>query len=66
MGVYRREHVDVESEGKLLPAITYVMVREIYKLKPSDDYLNLILKGLEEHGYGQEVIEEVRKIAESA
>lgn len=63
-GVYKREQVNVESQGKLLPAITYVMVRELCRLKPSDDYLDLILKGLEEHGYGQEVIEEVRKIAE--
>lgn len=66
IGVYRREQVNVESEGKLLSVITYVMVRELCQLKPSDDYLNLILEGLKEHGYGQEVIEEVRKIADSS
>jgi len=65
MGVYRRKRVNVESEGKIVSTTTYVMVREICPLKPSDDYLKHILKGLEEHGYSNEIIEEVRKIADS-
>jgi cation transport regulator ChaC len=66
MGVYKRERVNVECEGRIISATTYVMVREICPLKPSNDYLSHILKGLEEHGYGREVIEEVRKIADSS
>jgi len=65
IGVYRRKRVNVESEGKLVSATTYVMVREICPLKPSNEYLEHILKGLEEHGYSKEVMEEVRKIADS-
>jgi hypothetical protein len=42
------------------------MVREICPLKPSNEYLKHILNGLEEHGYSREVIEEVRKTADSS
>jgi len=59
-GVYRRTPVTVESEGKSVPATTYTMVKEICPLKPSADYLDLILEGLREHGYDENSIEEVR------
>jgi cation transport regulator ChaC len=65
-GVYKRKPVNVESEGKLIPAITYEMVKEICPLRPSQDYLNLILEGLKEHGYDESVIKEVKKIAISS
>jgi len=43
-----------------VPATTYTMVKEICPLKPSADYLDLILEGLREHGYDENSIEEVR------
>jgi gamma-glutamylcyclotransferase len=62
IGVYRRAPVSVESEGKQVSATTYEMKEEICALKPSTDYLNLVLDGLREHGYDENVINEVKNI----
>jgi len=41
------------------------MVKEICPLRPSTDYLNLILQGLREHGYDESTIREVKEVANS-
>jgi cation transport regulator ChaC len=62
--VYERITVKVESEGERIPAETYRMVEMMCPLKPSRDYLDLVLDGLREHGYDESVIEKARRKAE--
>jgi gamma-glutamylcyclotransferase (GGCT)/AIG2-like uncharacterized protein YtfP len=64
-GVYKRIPVIVLIDGQPTPAQTYVMVRQICPARPADWYLDLILKGLEQNGYSQAIIDEVRNIANS-
>jgi len=59
-GIYKRIHVNVECRGKTEPAIAYVKVKKIGFHPPDDEYLNYILRGLKQHGYGEETIEVVR------
>lgn len=60
LGVYRRRPICIEIGGKILPAITYEMNKELCLLSPSSDYLNLVLDGLREHGYNENIIKKVR------
>jgi len=64
--VYKRMPVNVESSGEKIEAQTYVMSNEICTLKPSKEYLNLIIEGLEEHCYGPDVVEKVKAIAQNS
>ena len=63
IGVYKRITINVELDGKLMPVTTYVMVKEICPLRPSAEYLDLILEGFMEHGYKQSTIRKVKEIA---
>jgi len=59
-GVYKRGWVNVECDEKTEPAIAYVKVEKTSFHPPSDEYLSYILRGLKQHGYGEEIIEKVR------
>ncbi len=59
--VYRRKTVCVETDERPLHAVTYEMNKELSLLNPSPDYLNLILDGLREHGYNENVIKKVQE-----
>ncbi len=63
LGVYRRRSVIVETDGKSIPATTYEMNKEVCSLRPSADYLNLVLDGLREHGYAEIIIKKVEETA---
>lgn len=59
--------VTVETEdGTPVQAQCYVFNPSRTPGKPPESYLNLILAGLKQHGYGEEVAEEVRRSAERA
>lgn len=61
---YKREEVEVVSDsGKNLKAIAYILVKGFNPKKPSKGYLNLILLGLKEHNYSEEIINKIEKIA---
>lgn len=63
LGVYRRRPVDVETGGKSIHATTYEMNKEVCLLRPSVDYLNLVLDVLREHGHAESIIKKVEEIA---
>jgi len=63
LGVYRRRLVGAVTEWKLLPVTIYEMNREVCSLRPSVDYLNLVIDGLREHGYDESTIKKVEAIA---
>ncbi|RMH44075.1 MAG: gamma-glutamylcyclotransferase [Deltaproteobacteria bacterium] len=56
---YRRATVDVAGE----PAITYVQVRVVDGLRPTDDYLQYYLDGMREHGIPEEYVDRIRRQA---
>jgi len=58
--IYKRVWVNVECNEKTEPAIAYVKVEKTSFHPPSDEYLSYILRGLKQHGYGEEIIEKVR------
>jgi len=63
------EHVEpqsvmVESEGKQVSANIYIFSTNRTPAKPPPAYLNTLLDGLRQHGYGEDVIEEVKRISE--
>ncbi len=62
-GIYRRETVNVKVNGELVKAITYVKVRKTAFSTPPAEYLELIISGLEEHDFDENIIEEIKKIA---
>ena len=62
-GVYKRRQVFVEVDGAPTPATTYEMNKQLCLLRPSTDYLNLVLDGLKEHGYAESTINKVEAIA---
>ena len=59
LGVYRRRVVGVVTEFKLICVTTYEMNKEVCSLRPSADYLTLVLDGLREHGYAESTIKKV-------
>lgn len=62
--VYMRRKVKVRTEDGELDAVTYVAANPKDYVRPSQEYLANVLKGLRQHGYGDEVVREVRRIAE--
>jgi len=63
-GVYKRFPVPVKVNKELIKAITYVMVKRIEEMPPDNEYLNCIVNGLKRFGYPDEIIKEVKRIAE--
>ena len=57
--------IPIEAEGDPKEAKAYIFTTSRESGKPPDDYLETILVGLRQHGYSKEVIEKVKKIAES-
>ena len=58
----------VISGGKEVGVVTYWVADEARKSdfnKPNDQYLKTIIKGLRYHGWGEEVVQEVKEIAKS-
>ncbi len=60
--LYHRRKVAVEAGGSTLEAFIYVGSNRRQAIKPSYEYLSLMIKGLKKLGYGEEVI---RAILES-
>lgn len=63
LGIYKRRVVGVVTEFKLICAMTYDMNKEVCPLRPSADYLNLVIDGLRDHGYDESTIKKVEAIA---
>lgn len=57
-------YIEVTSLGDIIQAKTYIF-RWGYDDRPPKLYLDRLLLGLKQHGYDEEVINYVRKIAES-
>jgi gamma-glutamylcyclotransferase (GGCT)/AIG2-like uncharacterized protein YtfP len=66
LGVYRRRVVSAVTEWNLKCATTYEMNKEVCSLRPSVDYLSLVLDGLREHGYDESTVKKVEAIAANA
>ncbi|MDW7978931.1 MAG: gamma-glutamylcyclotransferase family protein [Candidatus Caldarchaeum sp.] len=62
--LYHRRKVSVLVEGSAVDAFIYVGSSPRTALKPSPEYLSLMLKGLKKIGYGDDVIKTVREAAE--
>ena len=63
LGVYRRALVIVETNENSFSATTYKMNKEICLLSPSSYYLKIVLNGLREHGYHENIIKKVRDLS---
>lgn len=63
---YRRMVVEVETDAGKVEAYTYTTVKKRGFVMPTSSYLAFILRGLKQHGWDEEVIEEVRRIARRA
>lgn len=61
---YMRRKVKVITEDGVIDAITYVATNPKGYVKPSIEYLSNIIKGLRQHGYDENVIKEVKRIAD--
>jgi len=57
--------VTVESNCEGVPAKTYVFRKDRKASKPPQAYLQTIIEGLKQHGYEEDVINKIRKIANS-
>lgn len=55
----------IEAEGALIMAKAYIFTTSREPGRPPDAYLEVMQVGLRQHGYSEEVIEEVKKLAES-
>lgn len=51
--------LDVESDGKVIEAKTYVFNQGRPKLKPKSKYLEKITEGIVDHGYSNDVIQAI-------
>ncbi len=62
-----RMSVEVEVEGiGVVRAFTHIPLNVRSRwVKPSKEYLSAMLKGLKQHGYGEDVVSQVRKAAET-
>lgn len=61
---YERVQLQVKTEGgRSLPAYAHNRVKPGAFLPPSEDFLKLMLTGLQEHGYPPEVVQGLRKAA---
>lgn len=54
---YRKEILNVELKGKIVPAMVYIMNEGHPFGAPSDHYLNIILKGYKSAGFDLEILE---------
>ena len=61
--IYNRRKVRVEVEGREVEAFVYVVSNPRKHIAPSPEYLSRIIRGLKKLGYGDEVIEKVRRAA---
>ncbi|MEM0142697.1 MAG: gamma-glutamylcyclotransferase family protein [Candidatus Parvarchaeum sp.] len=61
--VYKRSAVSVKIDNRQVEAVAYIKVDKTEFSKPNAEYLNYIIEGLYEHGFGEEIIEEVKQIA---
>lgn len=61
--VIPRDTIDFESNESEVSVKTFVYTRKNSPKKPHPKYLNLIVKGLKQHGYEEDVIERVKQIA---
>ncbi|MEM0142845.1 MAG: gamma-glutamylcyclotransferase family protein [Candidatus Parvarchaeum sp.] len=61
--IYKRSTVYVKIDTRQVEAVAYIRVDTTKFSKPCDKYLKYIIDGLHEHGFGEEIIEEVKHIA---
>jgi len=61
--IYSRRKVNVEIEGKPVEAFIYVVRNPRKYITPSTEYVSRMIRGLKKLGYGEDVIERVRKAA---
>lgn len=61
--IYKRSTVSVKIGTRQVEAVAYTKVHKPKFSKPDVEYLNYIIEGLYEHGFGEEIIEEVKQIA---
>ncbi|MEM0011193.1 MAG: gamma-glutamylcyclotransferase family protein [Candidatus Bathyarchaeia archaeon] len=62
--VYLRRKVIVKTDDGEVEAVTYVAANPKEFVKQSAEYLAVIQKGLKQHGYGDDVIRKIRRLAE--
>ena len=63
---YERYPVPVVSDGEKFSAVTYWVVNRSTKskfVKPTKRYLETIVEGLRQHGWGEDAVQEVEAIA---
>ena len=60
---YRRMIVEVETTDGPVIAYTYTTVKKRDFVAPSESYLGHILKGLKQHGWGEEALEAIKRAA---
>lgn len=61
---YKQITVKVEKEGgELIDAITYIVVNKGGFIAPTKKYLETIINGLKQHGYGEDAVQKVKAIA---
>ncbi|GBC69568.1 hypothetical protein HRbin01_01268 [archaeon HR01] len=60
---YNRRKVLIEVAGEKLEAFTYVVSNPKKYVRPSEEYLSKVLKGLRRLGYGDDVVNGVRRAA---
>lgn len=61
--LYRKESIQVETDGKSLTAMVYVMNEGHSLGMPSDYYLNTILEGYEEAGFDTNILMEAVELS---
>jgi len=64
-GVCPRD-VKVEPEGEEIEAETYIFNQDKPCLKPSPAYIQTIIDGLIQHGYGKDVVKTINKLTETS
>ena len=57
--------IPIEADGAQIMAKAFVFKPSREPGKPSNAYLQVMLVGLRQHGYSEEVVEKVKKLAES-
>ncbi|GBC75592.1 hypothetical protein HRbin06_00911 [archaeon HR06] len=60
---YKKIMVKVKVNGKEINAIAYYMREKAKFRKPHPSYLNIILEGLKDHGYSEDIIKIVEEIS---
>jgi len=53
----------VDCNDKKIEAVSYTVTRKNDFVKTSNKYVNAIIEGLRQHGYNEDIIKSVRKIA---